>query len=78
MTPLLAGALAVPVQFLPDVIDFTVIPDMAGTVGLLCALLGATRGLGPDRLGRVTLLGNLIGALIAVSIILSNLARQVL
>lgn len=74
----MSQALAVRGQFLPDVIDFTLIPDLAGTVGLLCALIGATPRLGPDRMGRVTLLGNLVGALIAISIRFGNVAAEVL
>jgi hypothetical protein len=56
-----AATLAVRVQFLPDVIDITVIPDATGTGGLMFALIGAMCGLEPDRLGRLTLLGNLAG-----------------
>jgi hypothetical protein len=35
-----ADVLSVRVQVLPDVIDFTAIPDAAGTCGLLMALCG--------------------------------------
>jgi hypothetical protein len=38
---LAAGVSATRVQLMPDVIDFTAIPDLAGTMGLLFATYGA-------------------------------------
>ena len=69
--------LAVRVQFLPEVIDFSLIPDLAGTFGLLGALSGATRGLPLERVARLTMLGNVIGGYAGLFFLLVNLAGQV-
>jgi hypothetical protein len=61
-----AGAIAVVVtrvQLLPDVIDFTVILNGAGLGGLSCMAAGAALRFGPDRLGRVTVFGQLAGGM---------------
>jgi hypothetical protein len=55
------GALATRVQVLPDVIDISFIPTGAGVGSLGFALYGAVRRFGPDRIGRLTLLGTLLG-----------------
>lgn len=60
------AAVATRVQLLPEVIDLSIVPTAAGTVGLLFAGYGAARRFGPDRLGRITLLGNLVGAVLAL------------
>ena len=49
------------VQVLPDVIDISIIPLGAGLLSLGFAFYGALRRFEPDRLGRVTLLGTLLG-----------------
>jgi hypothetical protein len=74
----IAAAVATRVRLVPEVIDFTIVPNAAGTFGLLFALYGASRRFGPDRLGRVTLFGNLVGGVIAVIVLLLALARDVL
>jgi hypothetical protein len=66
----LAAADATQIQLVPDVIDFTAIPDAAGTLGLVFAAYGAARGFGPDRLGRLTLFGNLLGGVVATLVLL--------
>jgi hypothetical protein len=58
-----ATSIAVRVRVLPDVIDISIIPTGAGVGSLGFALFGALRRFDPDRLGRVTLLGTLFGAL---------------
>jgi hypothetical protein len=50
------------VQLLPDVIDVSVVLTGAGFGGLLTMSAGAAMRLEPDRLGRVTMLGQLVGA----------------
>jgi hypothetical protein len=55
------AAVATRVQLLPDVIDLSVIPTGAGLGSLLACGIGAACRLDPDRLGRVTLLGTLVG-----------------
>jgi hypothetical protein len=50
------------VQFLPDVIDFTIVLTAAGFGGLSASGIGAAFRFGPDRLGRLTLFGQLVGA----------------
>ena len=74
---LLAGVSATRVQLMPDVIDFTAIPDLAGTMGLLFAAYGAVRGFGPDRLGRITPFGNLLGGLLAAAVLVLAVVRRV-
>jgi hypothetical protein len=74
----LASTDATRIQLVPDVIGFTAIPDLAGTSGLVFAAYGAARGFGPDRLGRITLLGNLLGALFGVLLLLLGAMEEVL
>jgi hypothetical protein len=75
---LLAEVGATRVQLAPDVIDSTAIPDAAGTMGLLFAAYGAAHRFGPDRLGRITLFGNLLGGVIASGFFLLGLVLDVL
>jgi hypothetical protein len=74
----LAAAGATRIQLVPDVIDFTAIPDAARTLGLVCAAYGAARGFGADRLGRITLFGNLAGGLFATGALLLGALLEVL
>jgi hypothetical protein len=53
--------LATRVQLLPDVVDLSAIPTGAGLGSLLFCAFGAARGYDPDRLGRLALLGTLLG-----------------
>jgi hypothetical protein len=61
-----AAAIATRLQLLPDVIDVSIVPTAAGLGGLVFASYGAARRFGPDRLGRITLFGNLFGAALAL------------
>jgi hypothetical protein len=55
------AAVATRVQLLPEVIDLSSIPTGAGIGSLLFAGYGAVRRFDLDRIGRVTLLGTLLG-----------------
>jgi hypothetical protein len=75
----LLGATSVTrIQLVPDVIDVTAIPNAAGAPGLLFAAYGAARGFGPDRLGRVTLFGNLLGVVFATLALLLGALLEVI
>jgi hypothetical protein len=74
----LAAAVATRVQLLPDVIDLSLVPTAAGAVGLLFAAYGAARRFEPERLGRVTLFGNLAGGVLALIALLLALTIDVL
>jgi hypothetical protein len=54
------------------------VPTAAGLGGLVFAFYGAARRFGPDRLGRVTLFGNLFGAAVAALLLLVALVLDVL
>ena len=58
----IAGAVATRVRLLPEVIDVSIIPTGAGLGSLGFAVYGALRRYEPDRIGRLTLLGTLLGA----------------
>lgn len=62
-----AAAVATRVQLLPEVIDISIVPTAAGFGGLLAAACGAAFRFDSERLARVTLLGNLIGAALAAA-----------
>ena len=57
----LVGVVLTRVQVLPDVIDFTFIPTCAGSAGLAAMAIGAALRFDPDRLGRITVFGQLVG-----------------
>jgi hypothetical protein len=73
-----AAALATRLQLLPDVIDVSLVPTAAGLGALVFAFYGAARRFGPDRLGRITLFGNLFGAAVAALVLLVALVLDVL
>ena len=54
------------VQLLPDVIDFTFVPTCAGFGGLAFMAVGAVLRFTPDRLGRITVFGQLTGAVVGL------------
>jgi hypothetical protein len=62
VTCALGAVLVTRVQLLPDVIDFTFVLTSAGFGGLVLMALGIALRMTPDRLGRVTVLGQLLGA----------------
>jgi len=47
---------------LPDVIDVSFVLSVSGFGGLLATLIAAVLGLHPDRLARLVVFGNLVGA----------------
>jgi hypothetical protein len=57
------AALATRVQLLPEVIDISFIPTGSGVASLAFVTYGALRRYEPDRLGRLALLGTLLGGL---------------
>jgi hypothetical protein len=57
----LAAGLAARVQLLPDVIDLSLIPTGAGLGSLLLVAYGALRRYPPERIGRLAMLGTLLG-----------------
>jgi hypothetical protein len=56
-----AAAVATRVQLLPDVIDLTLIPTGSGLGSLSLVTYGAIRRFEPERIGRLSLLGTLVG-----------------
>ena len=65
-------------QLLPEVVDISIIPTAAGIGGLLALFTGAVLRLDPDRLGRLTLLGNLLGGVLASFGLLFGLLHGIL
>lgn len=60
---IVAVAVATRLRLLPEVIDISIVPTGAGVCSLLFAAYGALRRFPPDRLGRITLFGTLLGGL---------------
>ncbi len=58
---------AVRVQLLPEVIDMSFVLTFSGGGGLLATFVGVTLRLDPDRLARLVVLGNLVGACVGAS-----------
>ena len=58
--------LATQVRLLPEVIDLSIIPTAAGVGSLVMAAYGAFRRFPPERIGRLTLFGTLLGGGIAI------------
>jgi len=71
-------AIATRVRLLPEVVDISLVPTLAGVGRLLAAAYGAVRRFPPSRIGRLTLLGTLAGGMLAVGILAGFLLRQVL
>jgi hypothetical protein len=57
----IVAAIATRVQLLPDVIDLSFIPTGSGIGSLMLVIYGAARRFDPDRIGRLALLGTLLG-----------------
>lgn len=55
------AATATKIRLLPEVIDVSIIPTGSGVGSLLLVAYGAARRYAPDRLGRLSLLGTLLG-----------------
>ena len=74
----IAAAIATRVQLLPEVIDISIVPMAAGVGGLFAAGCGAALRFRADRLARITLFGNLVGAVVAAAGLLIALVLDVL
>jgi hypothetical protein len=66
-----AVAIATRVRVLPEVIDVSLVPTMADVFSILFAAAGAARRLPPDRIGRLTLFGTLLGSVIALLLLVA-------
>jgi hypothetical protein len=73
-----AVAIATRVRLLPEVVDISLVPTLAGLGGLLFAAYGAARRYPPGRVGQLTLFGTLLGGVVAVAILGYSLALDVL
>jgi formate/nitrite transporter FocA (FNT family) len=69
-----AVSIATRFQLLPEVVDPSFVLTGAGIGGLGGAAYAAMRRFPPDRLGRVVLLGNLVGAALFAALFLLGLA----
>lgn len=65
----IALSLATRVRLLPEVIDVSIVPTGSGVGSLFFAGYGALRRFPPDRVGRLTLFGTLLGGLVSASIL---------
>lgn len=74
----IAAALATRVQLLPDVIDVSFIPTGSGIASLALVAYGAARRFDPDRLGRLALLGTLLGGLVTAAFLVVFAVADVL
>jgi hypothetical protein len=74
----IVSALATRVQVLPEVIDVSFIPTGSGVASLAFTAYGAMRRFEPDRLGRLALLGTLLGGLVTAAFLLIFAVADVL
>jgi hypothetical protein len=74
----IAASVATRVQLLPEVIDISIVPMGAGVGSLFMTFYGALRRFDPDRLGRVTVFGTLLGGGIATIVLLGAIFLDVL
>jgi hypothetical protein len=70
--------IATQVRLLPEVIDISIVPTLAGVGSLLAAIFGAARRYPPSRLGRITLLGTLAGGMLGLGILAVFVVLEVL
>lgn len=77
LVTVIATALATRVQLLPDVIDISIIPTGSGVASLAFVTCGALRAFEPDRLGRLALLGTLVGGVGAAAILAGALVIEI-
>jgi hypothetical protein len=74
LTAIVAG-IATRVQLLPDVIDLSIIPTGSGLGSLIFVFYGALRRFGPDRIGRLALLGTVLGGgVTAIAVVIALVA----
>jgi hypothetical protein len=57
------AAIATRVRLLPEVIDISIIPTIAGTASIAFTTYGAMRRFDPDRIARLSLLGTVVGTI---------------
>ena len=74
----MAIAVATRVRLLPEVVDISLVPTLAGVGGLLLAAYGAMRRFPPPRIGQLTLFGTLVGGALAIGILGWFLVREIL
>jgi hypothetical protein len=72
------AAIATRVQLLPDVIDLSLIPTGAGLGSLALVTYGALRRVDPERIGRLSLLGTLVGGLVTAGAMVIAVVADVL
>ncbi|MGH2969921.1 MAG: hypothetical protein ACRDK0_12785 [Solirubrobacteraceae bacterium] len=72
------AAVATRVQLLPDVIDLSFIPTGSGILSLVLVFYGALRRFDPERLGKLALLGTLLGGLSTAAVVLLAVLFDVL
>ena len=73
-----AVAIATRVRLLPEVVDISLVPTLAGVGSLVMAAYGAVRRFPLARIGRLTLFGTLLGGVAAAAILGWYLLRDVL
>ena len=73
-----AAAIAARVRVLPEVIDLSIIATTAGLGALTFTTYGALRRYDPDRVGRLTLGGTVLGGLAGLAIFLIAALLEVL
>ena len=73
-----AVAIATRVRLLPEVVDISLVPTCAGIGSLVFAGVGAVRRFPLERIGRLTLLGTLLGGRVAVLILVAFVIADVL
>ena len=61
-----AVAIATRVRLLPEVVDISLVPTLAGVFSIVFAAAGAACRFPLERVGRLTLLGTLCGGALAV------------
>lgn len=71
------GAIATRIQLLPNVIDLSFIPTGSGVGSLILVFYGALRRFDPDRIGRLALLGTLLGGVGTAALVLVALLADV-
>ena len=64
------GAVAVRFQLLPDVVDFSFILVFSGFGALVATLVAAVLRFDADRLAKLVVLGNVVGAVIGTVLLL--------
>jgi NADH:ubiquinone oxidoreductase subunit 6 (subunit J) len=63
-------------QLLPEVVDVTTVFTMAGGVGILCTIVGASLQHPAERLARLALLGQTVGAFLGAIILVAGLVTS--